>query len=419
MVGDTLYEVTSAGTATSRGTLETSSGRVSMAHNGVRVGANQQIMIVDGSEGYIYDNTTQTLTKIADTDMVASESVLFLDGYFVFAQKNSDRFWITSLYDGTAIDENDFATAEGDPDILQAVATDRRELFLFGRSTLEVWYNAGDSDNTFQRYQGGSTQTGLAATHAWSRFDNGICWLTNNKRGTKQIAVLGEGYRPVFISTPEVNYRLSTYTTYDNAFSYVYQHEGHEFICFTFPSHKVTEVYDASTKEWHQRGHTIDGVFPNRERYNCHVFAFGKHLFGDFANGNIYQLDASVGTISGTRIPRERITPILTNEEKRIRISALQLDMQEGIGDPNVSTDTSMWLSYSKDGGHTFSNEREISMGEAGDYDKRIIWRRLGQARNWIFKLRTWSPNPMVLKGAYARLYGQSQGEKGRREAEA
>lgn len=416
VVGNTLYEVASNGTATARGTLGTSDGRVSMAHNGVRSDANQQIFIADGSQRYIYDNTTQTLTSYTD---YAAGNVVFLDGYFVFNVVGTDRFYITNLYDGATVDTEDFATAEGDPDILQAVASDRRELFLFGKDTLEVWYNAGDPDNTFQRYQGGSTQTGLAAPYAWVRFDNNLCWLTSNKRGDRQIAVMGNGYSPIIISTPEVNYRLSTYTSYSNAFCYSYQHEGHEFVCFTFPSHKVTEVYDASTKEWHQRGHTINGIFPNRERYNCHVFAFGKHLFGDLSNGNIYVLDASVGTISGTRIPRERITPILTNEERRIRIAALQLDMEEGIGDPNDSTDTNMWLSYSKDGGHTFSNEIERSMGDAGEYSKRIIWRRLGKARNWIFKFRTWSPNPMVLKGAYARLYGQNQGDRGRRESEA
>ena len=332
---------------------------------------------------------------------------MFLDGYFAFNISDSDRFYITSLYDGTTVGSDDFATAEGDPDILQAVASDRRDLFLFGRDTLEVWYNSGDPDNTFQRYQGGSTQTGLAAKHTVVRFDNTLAWLTQNKRGNRMVAIMGEGYSPQIISSPEVNYRLSTYTTYSDAFAYAYQHEGHEFYCITFPTHKVTEVYDAATQQWHQRAHVYNGIFPNRERYNCHVFAFGQHLFGDADNGNIYKLDATVGTINGTRIPREVVTPIFTDEEKRIRISAFQLDMEEGIGDPNVSTDTSLWLSYSKDGGHTYTDEVDTSMGDAGEYSTRVIWRRLGQARNWIFKLRTWSPNPMVFKGAYARLYGE------------
>jgi len=414
VVGNTLYEVNSAGVATSRGTLNTSSGRVSMAHNGpqTRVTAyNQhQIFIADGTQWYIYDSDTSTLTGYTTDDAAATiqpSTVTFIDGYFVFSTTDSDRFYITNLYQGTTVGGLDFATPEGDPDNLQAVAADRRDLFLFGQKTLEVWYNSGDPDNTFQRYQGGHSQTGCAAKWSVQRFDNTLIWLTENQRGNRMVATMGEAYSPKIVSTPEVNYRLSTYTTYDNAFGYTYQHEGHEFYCLTFPSHNVTEVYDASTQQWHQRGHTINGVFPNRERYNCHVFAFGKHLFGDFANGSIYQLDISVGTQSGTRIPRERITPILTDEEKRIRISEFQLDMQEGIGDPNVATDTSMWLSYSKDGGHTYSDEVERSMGEAGEYAKRVIWRRLGWGRNWIFKLRTWSPQPMVLKGAYARLYGE------------
>jgi hypothetical protein len=402
--GNTLYEINATGTATSRGTLTTSSGLVTMAHNGIRTGANQQIFIADGTQRYIYDNTTSTLTGYTD---YAAEIVTFIDGYFVFNVKDTDRFYITSLYDGTTVDSDDFATAEGDPDKLQAIASDRRDLFLFGEKTLEVWYNSGDPDNTFQRYQGGSTQSGLAAPHSVSRFDNTLCWLTQSERGSRTVAMMGEGYNPKIISTPEVNYRLSTYTTYSNAFAYSYQHEGHEFYCLTFPSHNVTEVYDAATKKWHQRGHTIGGVFPNRERYNCHVFAFGKHLFGDYSNGNIYVLDTSVGTIDGTRIPRERVTGIFTDEEKRIRISALQLDMEEGGGDPNVATDTSMWLSYSKDGGHTYTDEVERSTGDAGEYARRVVWRRLGVARNWSFKFRTWSPNPMVLKALYARLYGE------------
>lgn len=407
VMGNTLYEINSAGTSTSRGTLNTSTGRVSMAHNGVRAGSNQQIMIVDGTTGYIYDNTTSTLTEIADTDMVAADTVTFLDGYFVFSQNNSDRFWITGLYDGTAIDENDFSTAEGDPDKLQAVIADKRDLLLFGKKTLEVWYNTGDPDNTFQRYQGGSVQMGCAAKHSVARFDNTVAWLTENERGHLMVAVLGQAYTPQYISTPEVNYRLSKYTTFSNAFAYVYQHEGHEFYCLTFPNHNVTEVYDAATKRWHRRSHTINGVFPHRERYNCHVFAFGKHLFGDYQNGKIYEMDTSISTFDGGRVERQLVLPNITDDERRIRISEFHLDMEEGTGDPNDSTDTTIWLSYSKDGGHHYGDEIDASIGDAGEYRLRAIWRRLGWGRNWTFKIRTWTPNKVILKAAYIRFYGE------------
>jgi len=409
VMGDTLYEVTSAGKATSRGTINTVSGRISMAHNGTRAGANQQIMIVDGSDGWIYDNTAATLTEITDADFTDTESVVFIDGYFIFAQKDSDRFGLTSQYDGTAVSATDFSTAEGDSDVIQSLIADQRELFVFGKRTFEVWYNSGDSDNTFQRFQGGFKQVGCVAKHTPARINNNIYWLSQDERGDGQVVRLGSDYLPEVISSQEMSYRLSTYTSIADAFSYVYQHEGHEFYVITFPSEKATWAFDASTQIWHQRGHTINGVFPNREAYNCHVFVFGKHLFGDISNGKIYALDATVGTHDGARIPRERITATVTDEEKRIRISSIQLDMEEGIGDPNSSTDTSMWLSWSKDGGHTYSDEIDRSAGDAGDYRRRVIWRRLGDARNWTFRLRTWTPNPHILKGLYARLWGTSE----------
>lgn len=402
--GNTLYELSSGGTATSRGSLNTSSGHVSMAHNGTRTGANQQIFIADGTQRYIYDNTTSLLTGYTD---YAAVTVVFIDGYFIFNVANTDRFYLTALYDGVTVDALDFETAEGDPDEIQSLLTDQRELFIFGKRTLEVWYNSGDADNIFQRFQGGFKHMGSVAKFSPARHDNNICWLSQNDRGSAQVLQLGESYSPRVISTPELDYQLSQYTTLSDAFGYSYQDEGHEFYVLNFPTEGRTWAYDAVTQRWHQRAHNINATFPSRERYNCHVFAFGKHLLGDYNNGKVYQLDSSIGTFDGTRVERALITPNITEEEKRIRISEVQLDMQEGTGDPNVSTDTSIWLSYSKDGGHLYGNEIERSIGDAGEYSNRVVWRRLGVARNWTFKVRTWTPNRVVLKALYVRPYGQ------------
>ena len=403
VMGNTLYEVNSAGTKTSRGTLNTSSGKVSMAQSGVRTSGNQEIFIADGTQRYIYDNTTSTLTGYTD---YAATTVSFIDGYFMFTIADSDRTYYTDLNDGATVSASNFFTTEGWPDNNKAVIIDQREIFSFGTDSLEVRYNSGDSDTTFQRFQGGFKEIGCAAAFSPQKFDNGIIWLTQNDRGDAMVAVLGQGYTPQIVSSSEVNYQLSTYTTISDAFGYTYQDEGHEFYVLTFPTEKKTWVLDASTMEWHQRAHTIGGVFPHRERYNCHVFAFGKHLVGDYSNGKIYSLDRT-GTIESTRIPRERTSPDITDDEKRTRIMSFQLDMQEGTGDPNSSTDTNIWLSYSKDGGHTWSNEISRSIGDAGEYNHRIIWRKLGWARHWIFKVRTWSPNAVVIKGAYTRVYGE------------
>jgi hypothetical protein len=127
-----------------------------MAHNGpqtrVTVYNQHQIFIADGSQWYIYDSDTSVLTGYTTDDAaatIAPSTVTFLDGYFVFSINgaSNDRFYITNLFQGTTVGGLDWAAAEGDPDILQAVIADRRDLYLMGKKTLEVWYNAGDPDN--------------------------------------------------------------------------------------------------------------------------------------------------------------------------------------------------------------------------------------------------------------------------------
>jgi len=408
VIGNTLYEFNSAGGGASRGTIGTATGRVSMAHNGVRSGANQQIFIADGTSGYIYDNATSTLAEISDADMTSADTVVFFDGYFLFNQTNTDRFWQTAAYDGTSIVATDFYTAEGDPDKAVSLLTDRRQLFVFGQKTTEGYYNSGDADSTFQRFQGGFSQTGCAAAFSAARFDNAVMWLSRNEKGDGEIVRMADGYQPVTVSTHEINYQISKYTTISDAFAYAYRHEGHEFYVITFPTANVTWVYDALEKEWHHRAHNIGGVFPSRERYNCHVFAFGKHLFGDYSNGKIYALSGTSATVNGERIERERATVGIADEDEgRVRIHSFQLDMQEGIGDQTTDDDGLIYLSYSKDGGHTWSNEVSRDAGDTGEYDKRIIWRRLGIGRNWIFRIRTWTPQRVVFKGAIVQTYEQ------------
>ena len=83
-----LYEIDSAGAITSRGTLNTSSGRVSMAHNGSDNG--KQIAIADGTDFYIWDSNApdfKVITDSLDTDYDAdcpnATQVVFMDGYFI------------------------------------------------------------------------------------------------------------------------------------------------------------------------------------------------------------------------------------------------------------------------------------------------------------------------------------------------
>jgi len=63
-------------------------------------------------------------------------------------------------------------------------------------------------------------------------------------------------------------------------------------------------------------------------------------------------------------------------------------------------------LSWSKDGGHTWSNDHPTSMGMLGQYLTRMIWRRLGAVRNRCFRIAITAAVKKVLIGAYMELKG-------------
>lgn len=66
--------------------------------------------------------------------------------------------------------------------------------------------------------------------------------------------------------------------------------------------------------------------------------------------------------------------------------------------------DRKVFLCYSDDGGRNWSNWRERSLGETGEYNKRIRFNRLGAFRERIWRIRVSSPVKRDIIAASAQL---------------
>ncbi len=62
--------------------------------------------------------------------------------------------------------------------------------------------------------------------------------------------------------------------------------------------------------------------------------------------------------------------------------------------------DPSVMLRISKNGGRDWSNEHWQRLGQIGDIGHRIIWRRLGRARDPVFELSGTSPVKIAILAA-------------------
>ena len=405
-------------------------GPVSIADNGT------QLFFACNGPSYIYNEATNEFKQITDPDFPGAVTVAYLDGYFVFNEPNSQRVWVTSLFDGTSIDPLDFASAEGSPDGLVAVNVDHREAWLFGTDSVEVWYDVGGTDFPLQRIQGAFNEIGCVAAFSIAKLDNSLFWLGTDARG-QGIVYKANGYTGQRVSTHAIEYAIAQYGNISDALAYTYQQEGHGFYVLTFPSANATWVYDAATQAWHERAGLLNGAF-TRHRSNCQCNFGGETIVGDFENGNIYKYSLDVYSDNGD--PQKwlrswRAIPTGQNTLKRTAQHSLQLDAESGVGlngftteqvfylvtqagdnlitengnylaseiTSTVLADPQVMLRWSDDGGHNWSNEHWTSMGGIGRFGQRILWRRLGMTtriRDRVYEVSGTDPVKIAIMGA-------------------
>ena len=389
VVSSTLWEIAANGTTTNRGTLNTSGGRVDMADNGL------QMLIVDGTDGYILTFATNVFAEIADADFVPGDTCAFLNGRFLVSQSSSGRFGWSALYDGTAWDALDFATAESHPDELERVFVDGAVAHMLGASTVEQWADSGAEDQPVARIGAGAMQWGLAARWSVAKGQEGFFCLGKSRLGGVQVYVVsGASYKAV--STPQVEQEWARYSAVENATAYSYMANGRSFYQINFPTADKSWLWDGTA--WN-RVESAGG----RHRGEIQINFQNRSYVSDYENGKLYLLDADTYTDDGEPIVRE----VVTRHSKSgdfIRLSKLWVEMEAGVGlNAGQGSDPQIMLQISRDGGQTWGNEMWRSIGRIGEYVARAVWNRLGRARDFVFRLRITDPVKSVFVAGWAQ----------------
>ncbi len=387
-----LWEVNNAGVTTNRGSLNTSTGRVSMAHNGV------QIMITDGTNGYIYNTSTLVFAQIVDGDFPANPvTVTFLAGRFIANFLNSSRFYCSDLYNGLSWDATMFANAEANADPILAVWASNGQLILLGSLTTEYWGNSGTVDFPFVMLQGTASEWGLTAIWSIAKFDNTMAYLVRNRTGQSMVAQLN-GYLPKKVSTVDFDSIINGYAVVSDASAYSYMLGGHQMYVLNFPSAGKSWLYDGSTGEFSalkSQGST---------RHNAE-FAFpllGNTIVADSSTGKLYKLLATALDDNGASIERELVSEnIVSPTETFLDLACFRVDMEVGVGiATGQGSNPQIGLSISRDNGKTWGPQMMKPMGAIGEYSTRVEWRRLGSPRAASFKLSVSDPVPVVFVSA-------------------
>jgi len=407
VAGNKVYKVTTAMVATQIGTLTTSSGKVSISDN-ITTANGLIAYIVDGPNRYTWVVSTNVFTTLPSSDgpWQGANVVDVIDNYNIYNEPNSQNWACTDLasqYSTQAL----YGSSDGSSDLLVTLIADRRQVYLLGEVTTEVWTDVGNviagiTTFPFQRVPGTFSQNGIGARFSLARFADSFVCVCKDTRGDSTIEMM-QGYAWVKISTHAVEQSLTNEITND-AFAYTYQIEGHEMYVCTFPSigNGLTWVYDGSTKSWHKWLYwDADNAVYTRHRSNCGAYFNNMYIVGDYQNGKLYSIENAVYTDDGATIRRLRRAKHLTTDLQRQYFEEFQIQFQPGVGLPTgQGQDPQAMLRWSNDGGSTFSNEHWVTIGKIGNYLNRAIWRRLGWSRDRIFEVVITDPIKAVIVSA-------------------
>lgn len=342
-----------------------------------------------------------TVLPASDGAFVGGSTVEVVDNYFIYSKPDS-QLWGTTDILSILSNPLSYGTKDGSPDDLVTIIVDRREVYLLGEMSSEVWIDVGSFPFPFQRIPGTSTQQGIAARFSAARVGNSFAYVSRNNRGEATVVRMN-GYIPERISTHAVENTLVGQDV-SNALAWTYQLNGHEVYVVTFPSigeNGLTWAFDNTTGLWHKWLYTNNQNEYERHRGNCCSFFNQQVLVGDYENGKLYRVSLSEYTDDGQFVRRLRRCPHITSDLQRQYFHELQIQFEPGIGLSTGQGDNPQaMLRWSNDGGFTWSNENWVTIGAQGQYYNRAMWRRLGWARDRIFEVVVTDPIKAVIVSA-------------------
>ncbi len=395
--GPTLYELNGIGTATELGTVLDDANPVSMSSNGH---GGHQLCVISSGAGYIYDLNTGVFAQITSPGFPSGAVMVdFLDGYFIVLQATTDTFYLSALFNGL-VWTGDAGQVSSSSDSLTALRVIQRNIWLLGTQRSEVWVNVGASF-PFAPVPGALIEYGTAARWSVLEADGSLYFISKDERGSAMV-MRNSGYNFQRVSTHSVERALSSVSDLSSLRAFSYQEDGHTFCVWTSDA-EASQVFDVSTGLWHTRGVWDTNVYQPPLQW-CHAYGHGLHLVGSRSEGTVYWQSVQHSTDDGTAIRRQRTCPHLNDRQQWYFGSQVTVGAETGLAD---STDPQpvLSLSWSKDGGHTYSDPIDSSLGTGGMYARLVKWSRSpGKFADLVLRVTTTAKTPVRLFSCYLRL---------------
>lgn len=390
VAGSTFYQIAADGTTIYSRSIASAYSQISMANN------STQVLVVDGVGGYYFQ--AGTLTDLGIVPLTyGPRTCTFVSSRFIVEQPGTQYFWVSNVFDAVTWNPLAFAAASQYSDNLVAVDSLNANLVLFSERHLEFWQDTGATPEPFAPILSAVSEYGLEAIFSRAHVDNSLIFLAHNPQGNPQVCQI-RGYQVNVISNTDLDYILNSFTQVSDGVALAYFIDGHPMYQLSLPSANRTFLYDCSTGVWSETQTGLTAAYATRHAANIGTYYAGNTLVSDYSNGNVYMFDTGTYTDNGQTILRELVFRHGTDNFNVFSIDELYIDVQSGVGlNSGQGSVPVVSLECSKDNGSTFGTPLVAAIGKLGNYLNRLIWRRFGSARDFVFRLRMTDPVKFVI----------------------
>lgn len=342
---------------------------------------NSVAFVADG-DYWRWDGSTLTnVTKPAGAEDFID--LCWIDGYYIFT--DGENLWNTTLLDEAAFGPNQRSGSDFAPDEIVGVEkTTDNKLMVFNRYTTERFYNNAGPQFPFARIPNAAIPIGIVGTNAKASIGDGrFVVFGGGKEYSPSFYLLTNSYQN--ISTKEIDSIIDDYSDYELTNIQIEYRDtrDQELVICHLP--RNTLVYDITLSgalgsniwyEWNSGENTWRGVNGVYDPRNVDDQA-SSWIYGDKQDSTIGRLDETLCTQYGETVEWVCKTPLV-----RVGTTVTVAELVTAPGHSTV-TDDVVYVSTTKDGA-LFGPESLVYRGNQGDYQKRLIMRRLGDYPRWF-----------------------------------
>lgn len=329
----------------------------------------------------------QTKTELLSETAPLSTHAVYLSGYAIAIETESQRFFYTPVGEFTNWNEIDFFSAESQPDNLTCAIVDEfGELILGGQKSVEQFEPYTGADRPFFRRW--TVGQGIVAPYTLTSGDGEI-WAVNELQ--EFVSFAGQNNKPRSLTISMV---LESIDDWRGAWASKPMHLfGQKFIIIKIPnamneygSRGITLLHDYKARRWaYLYGWDEANGLPAEWPGNSYHYFQGRHYVGGL-NGEIYTLDNQY-FLNGAVRQQTKWRSAHFDEWGKVRVDGLKLRLRRGAPSTGYDQNPDFQLRVKQDNRH-WGKWQTRKLGASGDTMMTVDFGQQGNAETWQFETR-------------------------------